>query len=66
MLKKIVKTSQLIYSDEPITDRTKVVHDRERENHDQIISTVIRVVASRLKEFNDLLQNPPTVCTNAC
>lgn len=41
------------------TDRSRIIHERERDNHDKIISTVIRVVGPRLKEFIEILRNPP-------
>lgn len=41
------------------TDRARIIQERERDNHDNIISTVIRVVGPRLKEFIEILRNPP-------
>lgn len=49
------------FSDEPNTDRMKFIQNREKEIREQILSTVICVIAPRLKDFNELLRNPPNV-----
>lgn len=49
------------FSDEPNSDRMKYIQNREKEIREQILSTVICVIAPRLKDFNELLRNPPNV-----
>lgn len=47
--------------DEPNSDRLKMMQNREKDVHEQILETVIHVIAPRLKDFNQLLRNPPNV-----
>lgn len=35
--------------------------DKERENHERVVSTVIHIIAPRIQEFHHLLLEPPTV-----
>ncbi|XP_004524511.2 serine/threonine-protein phosphatase 6 regulatory subunit 3 isoform X2 [Ceratitis capitata] len=49
----------VVFTDEPNSDRMKYIQNREKEIREQILSTVIRVIAPRLKDFNELLRNPP-------
>lgn len=37
----------------------KFIQDREKEIHEELLSTVIRVIEPQLKYFNELLRNPP-------
>ncbi|XP_055840706.1 serine/threonine-protein phosphatase 6 regulatory subunit 3 isoform X2 [Episyrphus balteatus] len=49
----------VVFADVAATDRARIMQEREKDNHDNIISTVIRVVGPRLKEFIEILRNPP-------
>ncbi|XP_039967179.1 serine/threonine-protein phosphatase 6 regulatory subunit 3 isoform X4 [Bactrocera neohumeralis] len=49
----------VVFTDEPNSDRMKFIQNREKEIREQILSTVISVIAPRLKDFNELLRNPP-------
>ncbi|XP_067612608.1 serine/threonine-protein phosphatase 6 regulatory subunit 3 isoform X2 [Eurosta solidaginis] len=49
----------VVFTDEPNSDRMKFIQKRELEIREQILATVIRVIAPRLKDFNELLTNPP-------
>lgn len=49
----------VVFVDVAATDRARIIQEREKDNHDNIISTVIRVVGPRLKEFIEILRNPP-------
>uniref|UniRef100_A0A0A1WFA3 Serine/threonine-protein phosphatase 6 regulatory subunit 2 n=1 Tax=Zeugodacus cucurbitae TaxID=28588 RepID=A0A0A1WFA3_ZEUCU len=49
----------VVFTDEPNSDRMKFIQNREKEIREQILSTVICVIAPRLKDFNELLRNPP-------
>lgn len=53
--------NKLYDSDEPNSDRLKLLQDREMEIQKDLLTTVIRVIAPHLKYFNDLLINPPHV-----
>ncbi|XP_018793423.1 PREDICTED: serine/threonine-protein phosphatase 6 regulatory subunit 3 isoform X3 [Bactrocera latifrons] len=49
----------VVFTDEPNSDRMKFIQNREKEIREQILFTVISVIAPRLKDFNELLRNPP-------
>ncbi|XP_036337690.1 serine/threonine-protein phosphatase 6 regulatory subunit 3-like isoform X1 [Rhagoletis pomonella] len=49
----------VVFTEEPSSDRMKFIQNREKEIREQILSTVIRVIAPRLNDFNELLRNPP-------
>lgn len=51
-----------IFSDEPNSTRLQFLQNREKEIHDELLSTVIRVIEPQLKHFNELIRNPPKVC----
>lgn len=47
--------------DEPASDKAlKKMIDKERENHERVVSTVIHIIAPRIQEFHHLLLEPPT------
>ncbi|XP_061394874.1 serine/threonine-protein phosphatase 6 regulatory subunit 3 [Musca vetustissima] len=54
---KIIRPVMLI--DERMSDRLQFLQDREKEIHNELLSTVIRVIEPQLKHFNELLRNPP-------
>ncbi|XP_037934617.1 serine/threonine-protein phosphatase 6 regulatory subunit 3 isoform X2 [Teleopsis dalmanni] len=47
------------FLDEPNSDRIKILHTQEKDIHDQIITTVVSVIAPRLNDFSTILRNPP-------
>ncbi|XP_060651672.1 serine/threonine-protein phosphatase 6 regulatory subunit 3 [Drosophila nasuta] len=47
------------FTDEPNSDRQRLLQKREREFHLEVQETVITVMAPRLKEFVHVLKNPP-------
>ncbi|XP_053956782.1 serine/threonine-protein phosphatase 6 regulatory subunit 3 isoform X1 [Anastrepha ludens] len=55
----LILLKPVVFTEEPNSDRMKIIQDREKECSEQILSTVIRVIAPRLKDFNELLRNPP-------
>lgn len=54
-------SSPLFYSDEPNSDRQRLLQEREREFHQELQETVADVIAPRLNEFVNVLKNPPAV-----
>lgn len=42
-------------------DRVLCFLARDKEIHDEFLTTVIRVIEPQLKQFNELLKNPPKV-----
>lgn len=54
-------SSPLFYSDEPNSDRQRLLQEREREFHLELQETVADVIAPRLNEFVNVLKNPPAV-----
>lgn len=56
--------SLLFNSDEPNSDRQRLLQNREREFHQELQETVANVIAPRLNEFVNVLKNPPAVCVN--
>uniref|UniRef100_A0A1I8M876 SIT4 phosphatase-associated protein n=1 Tax=Musca domestica TaxID=7370 RepID=A0A1I8M876_MUSDO len=55
----VLKIIRRVIIDERITDRLHFLQDREKEIHNELLSTVIRVIEPQLKHFNELLRNPP-------
>ncbi|XP_068142861.1 serine/threonine-protein phosphatase 6 regulatory subunit 2 [Drosophila tropicalis] len=49
----------ITFTDEPNSDRQRLLQKREREFHQEVQETVINVMAPRLKEFVHVLKNPP-------
>ncbi|XP_034481011.1 serine/threonine-protein phosphatase 6 regulatory subunit 3 isoform X2 [Drosophila innubila] len=49
----------ITFTDEPNSDRQRLLQKREREFHLEVQETVITVIAPRLQEFVHVLKNPP-------
>ncbi|XP_030385794.1 serine/threonine-protein phosphatase 6 regulatory subunit 3-A [Scaptodrosophila lebanonensis] len=49
----------ITFTDEPNSDRQRLLQKREREFHQEVQETVITVMAPRLSEFVHILKNPP-------
>ncbi|XP_017010626.2 serine/threonine-protein phosphatase 6 regulatory subunit 3 [Drosophila takahashii] len=49
----------ITFTDEPNSDRQRLLQKREREFHQEVQETVITVMAPRLQEFVHILKNPP-------
>ncbi|KAH8302301.1 hypothetical protein KR044_004919 [Drosophila immigrans] len=49
----------ITFTDEPNSDRQRLLQKREREFHLEVQETVITVMAPRLQEFVHVLKNPP-------
>ncbi|XP_064541697.1 serine/threonine-protein phosphatase 6 regulatory subunit 3 [Drosophila montana] len=49
----------ITFTDEPNSDRQRLLQKREREFHQEVQETVITVIAPRLQEFVHVLKNPP-------
>ncbi|XP_037718620.1 serine/threonine-protein phosphatase 6 regulatory subunit 3 [Drosophila subpulchrella] len=49
----------ITFTDEPNSDRQRLLQKREREFHQEVQETVITVMAPRLHEFVHVLKNPP-------
>ncbi|XP_017102591.2 serine/threonine-protein phosphatase 6 regulatory subunit 3 [Drosophila bipectinata] len=49
----------ITFTDEPNSDRQRLLQKREREFHQEVQETVITVMAPRLQEFVHVLKNPP-------
>ncbi|KMY97887.1 serine/threonine-protein phosphatase 6 regulatory subunit 3 isoform X1 [Drosophila simulans] len=49
----------ITFTDEPNSDRQRLLQKREREIHQEVQETVINVMAPRLQEFVHILKNPP-------
>ncbi|XP_065361645.1 serine/threonine-protein phosphatase 6 regulatory subunit 3 isoform X2 [Calliphora vicina] len=54
---KIIKPVKV--TDERNMERLICLLDREQKIHDEFLTTVIRVIEPQLKQFNELLKNPP-------
>ncbi|XP_037811985.1 serine/threonine-protein phosphatase 6 regulatory subunit 3 isoform X4 [Lucilia sericata] len=54
---KIIKPVRV--TDERNMERLVSYLDREQKVHDEFLTTVIRVIEPQLKQFNELLKNPP-------
>lgn len=50
------------FRDDRNVERMLFFQDREKGVHDEFLTTVIRVIEPQLKQFNELLKNPPKVC----
>ncbi|XP_033241537.1 serine/threonine-protein phosphatase 6 regulatory subunit 3 [Drosophila pseudoobscura] len=53
----------ITFTDEPNSDRQRLLQKREREFHQEVQETVITVMAPRLQEFVHVLKNPPAKST---
>ncbi|XP_017122133.1 serine/threonine-protein phosphatase 6 regulatory subunit 3 [Drosophila elegans] len=49
----------ITFTDEPNSDRQRLLQKRERDFHQEVQETVITVMAPRLQEFVHILKNPP-------
>ncbi|EDV95682.1 serine/threonine-protein phosphatase 6 regulatory subunit 3 [Drosophila grimshawi] len=49
----------ITFTDEPNSDRQRMLQKREHEFHQEVQETVITVIAPRLHEFLRVLKNPP-------
>ncbi|KAM7357858.1 phosphatase 6 regulatory subunit 1-like protein fmt isoform 2-T5 [Cochliomyia hominivorax] len=54
---KIIKPVKV--TDDRNMERMLYYQDREKGIHDEFLTTVIRVIEPQLKQFNELLKNPP-------